>query len=95
MNATTTDRAGPGTGVPSELRTLRDRLLALPIEARSEIEPLMNDVLEQAEYRSRVMVIARDALERFRLDLAATRFDLEATRRESEALRARLADEFN
>ena len=92
MNATTTDRARPGAGVPAELQTLRERLLALPLEARSEIEPLMNDVLEQAEYRSRVMVIARDALERFRLDLAATRFDLEATRREREALRARLED---
>ena len=35
--------------------------------------------------------LARDALERFRLDLELARFDLEATRREREALGA--ADE--
>jgi len=90
MNAMTAERPRLGTDVPAELRALRDRIRALPVEARGEIEPLMNDVLEQAEYRRRVMTIARDALERFRLDLAATRFDLEATRREREALRARL-----
>ena len=33
-------------------------------------------------FRSRVMLIARDALQRFRVDMAAVRFDLEATRRE-------------
>jgi len=93
MNAMTTERPRPGMDVPAELRALRDRIRALPSGARDEIEPLMDDVLEQAEYRSRVMAIARDALERFRLDLAATQFDLEATRREREALRARLDGE--
>jgi hypothetical protein len=33
-------------------------------------------------FRSRVMLIARDALQRFRVDMAALRFDLEATKRE-------------
>lgn len=93
MNATTIERPRSGMDVPAELKALRDRVRALPSRARSEIEPLMNDVLEQAEYRSRVLAIARDALERYRLDLAATRFDLEATRREREALRARLEEE--
>jgi hypothetical protein len=36
------------------------------------------------------MGLARDALERFRLDLAMLEFDLEATRREREALKAML-----
>ena len=44
--------------------------------------------VQQAVFRARVLTIAKDALERYRLDLAATRFDLEATRREREALRA-------
>ena len=39
---------------------------------------------------ARAISIARDGLERYRLDLAIVRFDLEATRREREALRARL-----
>ena len=34
------------------------------------------------------MMLARDALERFRLDLTMLEFDLEVTRREREALRA-------
>jgi hypothetical protein len=36
------------------------------------------------------MILARDALERFRLDLTTLEFDLEVTRREREALRERL-----
>ena len=72
------------SGVPAELTALRDRIRALPAEARSEVEPLMDDVLEQAVYRSRVLTLARDALARYRLELAAARFDLEATRRERD-----------
>jgi hypothetical protein len=41
--------------------------------------------MEHAMFRSRVMLIARDALQRFRLDLASVRLDLEATRRESRS----------
>lgn len=77
------------SGVPAELTALRDRIRALPDAARAEVEPLMDDVLEQAVYRSNVLVLARDALARYRLELAAARFDLEATRRErDEALGA-------
>ena len=36
------------------------------------------------------MSLARDALERFRLDLAMLEFDLEVTRRERESLKAML-----
>ncbi|OJW19832.1 MAG: hypothetical protein BGO49_14035 [Planctomycetales bacterium 71-10] len=72
------------SGVPAELTALRDRIRALPAEARAEVEPLMDDVLEQAVYRSRVLTLARDALARYRLELAAARFDLEATRRERD-----------
>jgi hypothetical protein len=85
MSVTTTGQAV--SGVPAELTALRDRIRALPPEARAEVEPLMDEVLEQAVYRSRVLTLARDALARYRLDLAATRFDLEATRRERDAAR--------
>ena len=76
---------------PSELLRLRDRLRDLPTEIRAELEPLLTDVMEQAACRGRVLAIARDALERYQLDLRAVRFDLEATRREREALRDRLS----
>ena len=85
MNATTTGREM--AGVPAELTALRDRIRALPAEARGELEPLMDDVLEQAVFRARVVTLARDALARYRLDLAAMRFDLEATRRERDEAR--------
>lgn len=86
MSATTTGQTI--SDVPAELRALRDRVQALPPDARDELGPLMDDVLEQAVYRSRVLTLARDALARYRLELAAARFDLEATRRErDEALR--------
>ena len=47
-----------------------------------ELEPLIDEVLEHAVFRSRVMLIARDALQRFRVEMAAVRLDLEATKRE-------------
>ena len=38
---------------------------------------MIDEVLEHAMFRSRVMLIARDALQRLRVDMAAMRFDLE------------------
>jgi hypothetical protein len=69
-------------GFPTELVVLRERIQGQPAAVRAELEPLIDEVLEHAMFRSRVMLIARDALERFRLDMASLRFDLEATRRE-------------
>jgi len=67
---------------PSELVVLKERIQEQPAAVRAELEPLIDDVMEHALFRHRVMLIAREALERFRLDLASLRFDLEATRRE-------------
>jgi len=69
--------------LPSELVALKERILDQPPAVREELEPLIDEVMEHAVFRSRVMLIARDALQRFRVDLAAMQFDLEATRRES------------
>jgi hypothetical protein len=68
--------------VPTELVALKGRIAGQPEEVRAELEPLIDEVLEHAMFRSRVMLIARDALQRLRVDVAALRFDLEATRRE-------------
>ncbi len=79
--------AGP---VPAELQELRERIQAQPAWVRAELEPLIDAAVEHAQFRGRVITLARDALERFRLDLAMKDFDLEATRREREELRALL-----
>jgi hypothetical protein len=68
--------------VPTELMALKGRIADQPPKVRAELEPLIDEVLEHAMFRSRVMLIARDALQRLRVDMAALRFDLEATRRE-------------
>ena len=74
--------------LPVELVELKERLLTQPAGIRAELEPLVDDALEDARFRQQAMLLARDALERFRLDLALLEFDLEATRREREAYRA-------
>ena len=78
--------------IPSELLALRERIHMLPREVRDELEPVLSDVFEDALFRGRVLNVARDALERLRLDLELARFDLEATRSERESLRRLLDD---
>jgi hypothetical protein len=78
--------------LPAELVALREWVRAQPAEIRAELEPMVDDALEQARFRGRVLSVARDALEQLRLDLELARFDLEATRRERESLRERLTD---
>jgi hypothetical protein len=73
---------------PSELVALKDRIAGQPSKVRAELEPLIDEVLEHAMFRSRVMLIAREALQRFRVDMAAMQFDLELTRRERDRHRS-------
>lgn len=73
--------------VPAELVELRARIRALPADLRAELEPLAEDACEQAKFRGRALSLAREALEQFRVELAAAQFDLDATRREREGLR--------
>ena len=81
----------PVDAVPPEWIALKDRVDGLPAEVRAELAPFVDQALEHARFRDRVLSIARDALERLRLDLELARFDLDATRREREHLR-RLLD---
>jgi hypothetical protein len=71
--------------VPTELVALKDRIAGQPAQVRAELEPLIDEVLEHAMFRSRVMLIAREALQRFRVDLSAIRFDLDVTKGERGA----------
>jgi hypothetical protein len=72
---------------PAELLALRGRIQEQPADVRAELEPLIEEVIEHTQFRGRVLAIARDGLERSRLELAALRFDLEVTRRERDSLR--------
>ncbi|MGP0066855.1 MAG: hypothetical protein ACLQGP_25100 [Isosphaeraceae bacterium] len=72
--------------VPTELVELKERIQGQPARVRAELEPLIDEVMEHAMFRSRVMLIARDALQQFRVDMASLRLDLEATRRERRAI---------
>jgi hypothetical protein len=71
---------------PPELLELRERLQDQPTEVRAALEPLVDEAMEEARFRSRVLSVARGALEQFKLDLELARFDLDATRRERENL---------
>jgi hypothetical protein len=79
--------------LPEELVELRERVRSQPSEVRAELEPLLDGVLEHARFRGRVLTVARDALERLKLDLEMARFDLDATRRERERLRSLLDEQ--
>jgi len=75
-----------GDRLPAELIELRQRVQAQPTEVRRALEPLIEEAMEEARFRHRVLFVARGALEQFKLDLELTRFDLDATRRERERL---------
>lgn len=71
---------------PAELIALRDRIRRMSPAVRAELEPIVEQALEEAHFRGRVLTVAREALIRLRLDLALARFDLDATRAEREEL---------
>ena len=82
-------RAERSEAFPSELKVLKERIAGQPPRVRAELEPLIDEVLEHAMFRSRVILIAREALQRYRVDLAATRFDLERTSASTGAARVK------
>ncbi len=91
MSAATSDVIKPSTdAIPPELDRLRERIGALPPRYRDALGPIADEAVEHALFRGRVLALAREGLERYRLDLAIARFDLEATRREQRALRHKL-----
>ena len=87
---TMTEVSTPTAAISSELARLREQVGLLPTQLRGEMEPMVEEVIEEALFRGRVLSIAREGLERYRLDLKIVQFDLEATRREREDLRRKL-----
>jgi hypothetical protein len=91
MSAATSDAMTPSSGrIPPELARLRERIAGLPGRYREALAPMAEEAVEESIFRGRVLALAREGLERYRLDLAIARFDLEATRREQEALRRKV-----
>ena len=84
MSLTSIDQKSsePPAQVPTELVALKEKIQVQPPDVRETLEPLIDEVMEHAVFRSRVMSIARDALQQFRVELAAVKLDLEATKRE-------------
>jgi hypothetical protein len=91
MTVATSEAMKPSSeAIPPELGRLRERIGTLPPRYREALGPIADEAVEHALFRGRVLALAREGLERYRLDLAIARFDLEATKREQEALRRKL-----
>ena len=69
---------------PRELLDLADAIAQIPTEYRLHVETLVNQVLENAKRRRRILSLVQDALGQLRLDMKYLTFDLEATRRERD-----------
>ena len=71
---------------------LKEAIDALPAEHRAHFRELYERIVESFRLRSRIMHVAKDALERIRLEVTCLQFDLEVTRREKAELRQQLED---
>src|SRR5262245_44634045 len=81
---------GPAVTLPGDLIELGKRIEALPEPERNAVRPIFERVAESFRLRTRIMNVAKEALESIRLEMALLRFDLEATRREKESLQKKI-----
>src|SRR6266487_1051148 len=77
---------GPPFRLPNDLEELGRKLVELPDPQRQALTPLFDRVIESFRLRYRIMNVAKEALERIRLEVACLQFDLEVTRREKDTL---------
>jgi hypothetical protein len=87
MNQATRPAQPAVEDLPQDIVELARALKALPGEHRHAIEPLLNQVIECARRRRRILGLVQDALSQLRLDMKYLLFDLEATRRERDEYR--------
>ena len=83
---------GPPIRLPSDLEELGRKLGDLPEPQRQALTPLYNRVIESFRLRNRIMNVAKEALERIRLEVACLQFDLEVTRKEKDVLKKQLEE---
>ena len=81
---------GAAQRLPGELEDLGRRLSELPEPHAKSLKPLYERVVEGFRLRSRIMNVAKEALERIRLEVACLQFDLDVTRREKDQLERKL-----
>ena len=79
-------QTGPKFRLPNDLEELGRKLAELPDPQRQGLSQHYERVVESFRLRSRIMNVAKEALERIRLEVACLQFDLEVTRREKDAL---------
>ena len=73
--------------VPKEIAELSAVVSKLPAEVRTQIDPVLDRVMDSARRRRRILNLVQDALSQLRLDMKYLMFDLEATRRERDEYR--------
>jgi hypothetical protein len=78
--------------LPKDVAELADSIARLPIDVRSQLEPLMARVVDSTRRRRRILSLVQDALGQLRLDMKYLVFDLEATRRERDAFKSQSDD---
>lgn len=79
--------------LPRDLTELAEMIAKLPKEHRSQIEPVLQRVVQSTQRRRRILSLVQEALSQLRLDMKYLVFDLEATRRERDAYRESLDEE--
>jgi hypothetical protein len=77
---------GSQTRLTSDIEELGRKVSALPEPHRQQLTTLYERVVENFRLRTRIMNVAKEALERMRLEVACLQFDLDMTRREKESL---------
>ncbi|HTU26830.1 MAG TPA: transcriptional regulator [Pirellulales bacterium] len=93
MNQALRDAAGRQEVVSKDFSDLGSAIAALPSQYRSQLEPLLERVVENSSRRRRILSLVQDALGQLRLDMKYLMFDLEATRRERDEYRRQAGDE--
>ena len=86
-------QVGPKFRPPADLDELGRKLAEVPEPARQVLLPLYDRVVESFRLRSRIMNVAKEALERIRLEVTCLQFDLEVTRREKESLQKKIDED--
>jgi len=76
--------------LPLSVRQLGEEIEKLPKWHRERLEPIFARVVDAFRMRTRVMQLAKEALEQARLEISLLKFDNEVTRKENEKLRKRL-----
>jgi hypothetical protein len=76
--------------VPPELQELTAAIQSLPEPYRTQIDPVLQRVIDGTRRRRQILSLVQDALSELRMDMKYLLFDLEATRRERDGYRRQL-----